>query len=153
MLAPPRQASVRVVEVVPALLVSLLHDAGKIPQPPFPPDRSTFGFQAPGLSEMQAYSWVVQWKGARTDETGFRPVSGVAAYRDDYDFHTASRVREIVLLAGSKRASIDLLRWIRDEARLLGRRTIGSFDLTHTALRSAAAHLGARETRVVMEAA
>jgi hypothetical protein len=149
--ARERLLSARVIEAVPALLVSLLHHAGKLPTPPDLPDPQAFGFRAPGIEEMRAFEWVAQWEGAKLDEMGFRAVSGLIAYRDTYDFHSASDVCEVVYLAGSPRSSIELLRWARTHAHLDGRRVLGAFSLGNTRLRRAAAKLGASETRIMVE--
>lgn len=150
---PAVTMSARRIEVLPPLLVSLLHDAGKLPAVPRLPDRSAFGFREPTFADMRVLSWAAQWEGHRVDEMGFRKVAGIAAFRDGYDFHTASDVREIVYLAGSPRAVVELVRWIRDRAMAENRRTIGSLDLSNMGLRKALGRIGSHETRIVVEAA
>lgn len=146
------RAGCRRIQTVPALLVSLLQDAGKLPSVPREPDRNGVGFRPPGLAEMQALTWIALWQGERTDEMGFRQVAGLLAYRDGYDFHNASDCREIVYLAGSPRASIELLRWLRDSAKEDGRRALGSFDVDNVSLKGALERIGGREKRIVVEA-
>lgn len=140
------------IEQVPPLLVCLLQDAGKLPASPTLPKPDVFGYRVPGLAEMLDLKWVAKWdQRGRVDSMGFRDCDGLAAYRDTFDFHTASDVREFVYLAGSRRASIELIRWMRRDAQLAGRRLIGTFDAENEKLRRFLERSGCQCTRVVYE--
>lgn len=143
----------RHIEEVPALLVQLLHDCGKLPTPPSPVDRSVLGFRMPTLRDLNDYTWLCQWQGERVNERGFCNVAGIAAYRDTFDFHSASEVRECVSLIGSPRACFALVECMMGDARLCGRRFVGSFDADNVLLKRALERLGMRQTRITMEAA
>ena len=80
--SPPKRA----VELIPALLVVLLHDSDKLPPIPNLPEPSTLGFRRPELADMESLQWVAAWDGARTDKDGFRRVAGLASFRDVYDW-------------------------------------------------------------------
>ena len=101
---------------------------------------------------MMSVEWVALWDAnGRVDADGFRDAAGLLGYRDEYDFHSASDVRSILYLAGSRRAVVDLLRWVRADARSCGRRAIGSFDADNTALANVLRVIGDVQTRIVME--
>jgi hypothetical protein len=144
--APPR-----CIEAIQPVLLMLFSETGRLPSVS-DPDRTRFGFRSPGLSEMQHYTWIVEWEGQRLDERGFRKVAGVAAYRDDYDYHSLSDVRELVSLSGSGRSVRNLVLWMRDDARVKERRLIGSFERANEPLKSFLAEIGFVETpRLFME--
>lgn len=142
----------RAVERVPALFVGLLEDAGKLPLLPSPiASLGQHGTHRPAtLTEVAALSWIVAWDGPKLDANGFRKAAGVAAYRDVFDYHTSSDVREIIHIAGTRRGTIDLLRYMRAEANALGLRCIGSVDLDNTAMVAVLQQMGTL-TRVVFE--
>lgn len=152
MLQQTASARSRCIDVVPAILVMLLQSANKLPIVPQQPNRSAIGFRLAGLTEMERYTWVAQWCGDRVDQNGFRNVAGLSAFRDDYDFHTTSDVREIVHLVGSRRAVMMLMKWIIADANQKHRRVIGSFDKKNAALVNALLTFGGI-TRLVMEQA
>lgn len=133
------------------LMVMMLRDYGKLPDVPNPPQPGILGFRKPGLREMEALTWVAEWEGTQRDGNGLRTVSGLAAYRDLYDFHTASDVREIVYFAGSPRAVVDIVRSIITQAYACGRRTIGALDLSNTKMERLMTEVGGKSTRVVLE--
>jgi len=95
-------------------------------------------------SEIEAISWLVLWEKSR--------VAGWAGFVDRYDPHLSDDVREVVMVAGSRRATIELLRFMVGEARALGRRTLGAIDLGNTKMRDVLLLLGHEPTRVVFEA-
>lgn len=141
----------RYVEAVPAVLVSILADEGKLPLvPESGPMR--FGFRRPGMAELCALRWLVAWEGWRFTEQGaLRPAHGVLGYEDRYDFRSSSDVRDICFLAGSRRAIADLLTRARVTAKEEGRRTIGSVRLDAVRLRRMLSRMGGEECRVVVE--
>ena len=159
--APSRADSKRVVqgrtggrqiEKVPALFVSLLKDEGKVPPFPRPHDTTLFGYRAPGLQEMVNQEWVVEWGlQGRVGAFGFNPVVGLASFRDRYDEHTTSDVREILCITGSRRAVIDLFLWLRADAARVKRRLMGSFDPDNAGMVALLKRLGGIPTRVVFE--
>lgn len=128
MLAPAKER-LRSVEVIPALLVMMLNDLGKLPEIPNLPDGSSFGFRKPTLEDMQSLTWVAYWEGKKTDMDGFRKVSGLAAFRDLYDWHSASDVRELVSIRGSKRACTLLTKWILADGLAHNRRLVGAIQI------------------------
>jgi hypothetical protein len=134
----------RCIEPVPALLVMMLHDLGKLPEIPNLPRAGVLGFREPEMRDMEAVKWVAQWQGDRTDKDGFRKVAGLATFRDYYQMHTASDVREIVALRGSRRAVVDLTVWMRDDAEAQNRRLVGSFERDSIGLAQLMSRLGGR---------
>lgn len=142
-----------VVEQVPAMMVALLEQAGDLPPVPgaFAVDRGLFGFREPTLDDGSRLTWLLAWHGPRTEGFAFRKPSGVLAFEDLYDFHTASDVRQVSYLAGSPRAVIELLRTIRRAARADGRRLMGAVDLHNGPLTSVLDKMGFARTRVVFE--
>jgi hypothetical protein len=96
--------------------------------------------------------WAVAWDSrGRTDYVGFRPLSGLIAFRDCYDEHTASDVRLLTFIAGSARAVRDLLLWGREDARRFKRRLMGSIDCDNEKLERIVLKLGGVKTRFVFE--
>jgi hypothetical protein len=148
MVAAPRA---RTVELIPALLVALLNDGGKLPPIPNEPRPGVLGFRQPTLSDMQSVSWVAYWGSTKVDNNGFRRVGGLATFSDHYDWHESADVREILALRGSKRSCVELTRWIIADGMEHGIRTVGApakgdFPLIHLMER-----LGAVITRRFME--
>lgn len=142
----------RTIQEVPALLVMLLHDSGKLPSIPNTPSGGVLGFRQPERADMEAVRWLAEWEGARVDERGFRKVSGLASFRDFYDHHTASDVREVCSLRGSRRAVVDLTRWMRDDAESRARRLVGAIERFDCGLAQVLARLGGKPmTRVLWE--
>jgi len=141
----------RLIEKVPPSLIGILADEGKL-RLPARPLGGIRGFRPPGLQEMAALQWVVEWDGFRFERSGaLRSATGALAYRESYDFHSASDVREICFLTGSARAIRNLLHWAKFDARENGRRLIGSFGLFNDGLRKMVARLGGAPTRIVFE--
>lgn len=91
------------------------------------------------LEEAEAYTWVL----ARE----FERVEGVLAYRDVFDFHTGTDVREVIYISGP--ATIRLLRWLR--AVTIGRRLIGNIDSENARMARAITAIGWTRTRAVYE--
>jgi hypothetical protein len=150
MLAPGLRKRHRIVEVVPALLVMMLKDMGKLPGVPTPPTGQHFGFRSPMLPEMESVVWAATWGGKHLAANGsFNPVMGLAAYRDIYDFHTASDVRDVVYITGTPRAVVELMRTLEAQASELGRRLIGSFELDNDGMKRMMGRLGGRMTRML----
>lgn len=149
-MAPPRVR--RTIRSVPALFVATMQDEGKLPAPPTTIDRSKFGFRAPNIADMMKYEWAAQWHGDVLDDAKrLRSATGLVGYRDGYDFHTASDVREIIYAAGSPRAIVEIFRYLKGEADLLGRRVMGSFDCDNAGMRGLVQTMGAQSTRCVFE--
>lgn len=100
----------RRIEAVPLALVATLDLEGRIPALPHSieetQDRGTAEMPTP--TDLLSLSWVLDWDG--------RTVFAYAAYRDEYDFHSASRVRRVVHIAGSARGCVDLVRWMTKTA-------------------------------------
>ena len=141
----------RRVEKVPALLVAMMTDAGKLPVCPRPPS-DTLGFRVPTLAELAALNWICVWEhDSVVDERGIRSAVGVASFRDVYDWHSASDVREIVSIMGTPRAIVDLVRWLRFDASIFGRRCIGTFDRKNSGLGKMLEGLGCKAKRVTFE--
>ncbi len=143
----------REIERVPALLVGFLDAAGDLPRlPPSVEAMVQFGIRRDAtLAESSALSWLIAWKGARRPGALYRQVSGVAAYRDCFDYPSGTDVREIVHIAGSRRATVDLLRWMVGDARAQERRAIGSIDKRNRAMGDVLFRMGHRTTRIVWE--
>ena len=112
----PRAPARGALRSVPALLVMMLHDLGKLPPIPNEPRPGVLGFRLPTLADMESVKWLASWSGPRTDEHGFRQVAGLASYRDYYQMHDSSDVRELCALRGSRRACVELTKWLRDDA-------------------------------------
>jgi hypothetical protein len=140
----------RTIERVPALLVGLLNEVGKLPH--VDPPEVLFGRRDPGIAEADAMTWLVMWEGHALDEHGFRRAVGVLAHRHTYDFHTASDVDEITYLAGTRRAVIELVRHVDAAAKFANRRLIGAIDVGNVAMASVLEALGYKRTRYVYEA-
>jgi hypothetical protein len=146
--APPA----RTIERVPVLLIGLLEAGGLLPQVPHPvaelPQRGAR--RDATLAEAAALTWLVAWDGPKLAGGGFRRAAGVASYRDTYDQHTSSDVREITHIAGSARSVRDLLHFMRAGAP---GRLMGVVDARNARMLAILAKLGAqRAERVVFEA-
>ena len=102
------RARTRCIEHVPALLVMLLNEGGKLPSIPNEPQGGILGFRKPELADMEAVKWLAEWESPRVDKDGFRKVAGLATYRDYYEHHTSSDVRDLIALRGSRRACVEL---------------------------------------------
>jgi hypothetical protein len=150
MLSAPR-TSTRAIEVVPALLVSLLHDCGKLPPIPNEPTEEGFAFRRPTLNDMQSVSWLAYWESSRVDQDGFRQVAGLAAFTDRYDWHGSQNVRELLSIRGSHRAVVELTRWLIAEAKRDGRRFCGAPAVGDKALIKTMERLGGVVTRAFLE--
>jgi hypothetical protein len=155
--APAENASMvygRRVLAIPPLLVMLLKDLDRLPKIPNEPDPTVFGYRFPSLAEMEAVTWIAEWESRQVDDQGrfIRP-AGLAAYRDVYDYHTASDVREVVLVAGSRRAVVAMTRWMIASARASGRRLIGAAQHGEggDSMVDIMESMGGRVTRVVVE--
>lgn len=144
---------VRSIERVPALFIGLLEEAGKLPALPLHIERlgRTAKARAASLSEVTALTWIAAWDGPKIDGAGFVKPVGVAAYRDVFDYHTASDVRELVHVAGTPRSVRDLVVFLRDEARGEKRRLIGSIDVENVQMAALLKRVGGEMTRVVFE--
>jgi hypothetical protein len=136
------RASFRCIGEVPALLVMLLHDSGKLPPIPNEPRGGLLGFRKPELADMEAVQWLAQWEGPRVDKDGFRRVAGLATYRDYYQMHDSSDVRELLAIRGSRRAVVELTRWLRDDAEAHERRLVGVIERHDLGLCQVMARLG-----------
>lgn len=143
------RARTRCIEPMPALLVMTLNELGKLPDIPNLPQPGVFGFRRPDLADMESLTWLAQWEGPRVDRDGFRKVSGLASYRDLYDWHTASDVREITAIRGCRRAVVDLIRFICGEATALNRRPVASISRRDDDLANLIARLGCNLAAVV----
>jgi hypothetical protein len=137
------QAELRI-ERVPCMLVGLLAADGKLPA--LPPSIMALAKRekrrTPMLEEAAAYSWVIASDG--DPETG--KIFGVLGYRDVFDFHTATDVREIVYVAGP--ATVALMRWIRGDT---ARRLIGALDIGNGRMCRAMIAMGFKPKRIVFE--
>lgn len=145
------RASLRYIEVVPALLVMMLNDLGKLPSIPNEPRGGLLGFRKPELADMESVRWVACWHGARTDRDGFRRVAGLASFRDVFDWHTSCEVRELLALRGSPRACVDLTRWLISDGIENGRRLVGNVQSNDLGLIHLMERLGGHITRRFME--
>jgi hypothetical protein len=144
-------ARARSIEEVPALLVMLLNDAGKLPPIPNEPRPITPGFRTPDLCDMEAVRWLASWESPRVDRDGYRKVAGLATFSDDFDWHNSANVRRIHALRGSKRASIELVRWLIADAAEKEMRLVGSPAKDDFALIHAMERIGGVITRRWME--
>ena len=138
----------RPIQVVPALTISMLAASRRLPSryslgPP--PERSAT------MREAQSLTWAVQWDASQPEVDGFPPVAGYAAFRDVFDFQRGADVRDIIEVAGSKRACVALLRWMCEEARERGLHGVGSVFFGNSVLQRALVRMGYRATRVVYE--
>jgi hypothetical protein len=144
--APPT----RTIEVIPALLVALLDGGGKLPPIPNEPQPGALGFHKPDLNDMQSAKWLALWEGPLVDEGGFRKVAGLATFRDLYEWHTASSVRELCAIRGSRRAVVELTRWLRDDAASQNRRLVGAIERFDCGLAKLVMKLGCRPVQRTM---
>lgn len=96
------------------------------------------GRRLPTEIEMAGIVWTLAWDGDT--------IVGVLGYRDGFDFHTATDVREIIYLSGP--ATLKLLEWAREGSE---HRIIGALDIENHRFNDAAATLGFRKTRVLWE--
>jgi hypothetical protein len=146
------RAPSRRIETVPALLVVLLNDTGKLPPIPNLPHAGVLGFRQPTLSDMEAFAYAAVWESAVLDEDGFRKVAGLATYRDVFDLHSSSDVRELCAIRGSRRAVASLVRYLRDDAEIHDRRLVGMIERNDGGLAQLMARFGGRPmTRVPWE--
>lgn len=145
----PHHTASRCIELIPALLVMMLNDLGKLPEIPNLPHPGALGFRKPELADMERAKWLAAWQGARTDKDGFRKVAGLATFRDTYDWHSASDVRELLAIRGSRRAVVDLTCWMRDDAEAHDRRLVGLMERDDCGLAQLMARLGGRPMTMV----
>lgn len=138
------RATSRRIETIPALLVVLLHDTNKLPPIPNLPHAGVLGFREPRLEDMESFTWAAAWDGGVLDEDGFRKVAGLASFRDYYEHHTASDVREICSIRGSRRAVVALIKYLRDDAEFHDRRLVGNVERHDCGLTNLLVRLGAR---------
>lgn len=144
-------APARCIEQVPASVVSILADEGKLPLPPSPP-KVAFGYRRPNQADIASLSWMVSWEGWRFNERGdLKRAQGVLGYRDGYDWHTCSDVREIVYISGSPRAIFELVDRARSKAREQNRRCIGFVDSFTPKLHGFLSGMGGVSTRKMIE--
>ena len=148
-MAAPRRASSRCVELLPPLLVMMLNELGKLPEIPNLPKPGALGFRKPELADMERVKWLASWEGDRTDKDGFRKVAGLASFRDTYDWHEAADVRELLAIRGSRRAVVDLVCWMRDDAEAHDRRLVGLMERNDCGLAQLIARLGGRPMTMV----
>ena len=126
---------------IAASLVSAIDAAGKLPRP-------VFGFirhpdsRDPTQEEAEALSWLTVW-----DREPTSGPEGIAAYRDVYDYHTGRDVREVIYLAGGRRACFDVLHAMADGPR----RLVGTFDMDNQRLFRFVERLGGIPTRIYFE--
>ena len=132
----------RTIEVIPALLVALLDGGGKLPPIPNEPQPGALGFHKPDLNDMQSVKWLALWEGPCLDEDGFRKVAGLATFRDFYHWHSASSVREVCAIRGSRRAIVELLRWMHADAASNSRRMVGEIERFDCGLEKLISKLG-----------
>ena len=128
---------------VPALHVCALAAEGVLPCLP-PEVEATMGHErAPTLNEISMLSWLVYGDPMRP--------SGIASYRNTYDFPSGSDAREIIHVAGSPRAIVALTKHIVEHARKKGLRVFGSIGFGNKSMMALLSHLGYSRTRVVFE--
>ena len=139
----------RRIEQVPPLLVMLLNDLGKLPPIPNLPRAGVLGFRPPTLADMEAFYYAAAWDGSVLDADGFRKVSGLATYRDVYDLHSASDVRELCAIRGTRRAVVELVRYLRDDAEAHDRRLVGMIERNDGRLAKLMARFGGKPTTLV----
>jgi hypothetical protein len=140
----------RSIEPVPALVIGALEKAGSLPL--LPPALRREPVRQATLDEITALTWLVAWEGPALDDVGqFGKAAGVAAFVDRYDPHTSGDVREIVHIAGSRRAVVDLIRWMHQGALEQRLRLIGAFDASNQAMTRLVEAMGFVFARVVWE--
>lgn len=144
------RATPRRIETIPALLVVLLHDTGKLPSIPNLPCAGALGFRQPTLADLERFSYAAAWESSVLDEDGFRRVAGLATYRDYYEMHTSSDVRELCAIRGSRRAVVALIRYLRDDAAVHDRRLVGAIERFDLGLSNLVAKLGCRPVQRTM---
>lgn len=143
-------AAQRPIDVVPPALLAMLRGAGRLPTLPRP--RRQFGYREPTLNELCALTWLLQWHGPRLDAQGMvREPIGLLAYYDHYDFGSASDVREIVYVDGTRRSVIELFRHMIARSREDGRRVVGDIVAGNRRQRKTLRKLGCVVTRHRME--
>lgn len=141
-------ASVALRQILPSTAAAIcwLHAEGSLPC--LPGSLAWVGlaphFRRPSLTEMECEQWHLCWQFGR-------PI-GVLATLDRYDYPSASDVSELIHVAGTRRAVIDLVRFAAENARARHRRIVGSVANGNETMRAVLLKLGARETRVVFEA-
>ena len=152
-LSPMVEAPVRSIERVPALFIGLLEEAGKLPALSTCIDRMgrTASERNATLSEVAALTWLVAWDRPKLDAEGFTKPIGIAAYRDAFDYHTASDIREVVHIAGTRRAVYEMMLSLRDSARASQRRLIGCVDIGNLEMAQMLCSMGGSVTRVMFE--
>lgn len=146
------RAASRRIETVPALLVAMLSDLGKLPPIPNLPRAGALGFRQPRLADMEQFTYAAAWSGSVLDKYGFRKVDGLATYRDVFDPHSSSDVRELCAIRGSRRAVVALVRYLRDTAEAQERRLVGMIERNDGGLAQLMARFGGKPmTRVAWE--
>lgn len=143
----------REVELVPPGFVCLLEQAGLLPHLPeeVVALKQAGTRRAPTLDDVAALSWLLEWDGPKLEPGGFVRPAGVLAYRDGFDYPSGSDVREVVHVAGSRRAVINLLRYTLTESRACGRRLIGSVDSRNAPMIRVLTALSVSPTRTIWE--
>jgi len=132
----------RGIEEVPAVLIDALHIAGLLPT--LAPQIAALGQRGTPRTadhdEVANIRWLIAWQ---------REVAvGVAAYRDVFDPHTSATVREVVHIAGSRRAVIELGRYLIEGTRTYGLPLVATVDRDNEAMRAVMACLGMVAERV-----
>jgi hypothetical protein len=133
----------RFIEEVPAVIIASLAVAGLLPQIPSAVDAldERPGRRDPLPHETANLRWFVAWEGGRS--------VGLATLRDVYDFATQRDVRQIMHVAGSRRACVELLRFIFDEADLAGLPVMGDSNIENAAWLDLMERVGGKKQRVV----
>jgi len=146
----------RAIEEVPALIIAALEAAGRMPKLSEHVERmgNVPGRRPPTLQEVAALRWLCLWEGPVRFERGTgEPLQpqGVLAFRDVFDYHTSSDVREVIHLVGTGRAVYELIDFARSDAKASGRRIIGAVDLANGLMRQALGRKMLTRTRQVYE--
>lgn len=118
----------RSIEEVPAALVCIYADEGKLVVPPFTPEDGP-GYRRPKLSDIARLRWFVSTGGRIVDTFGaLLRLNGAVAVEPRYDFHACADVLEIATLTGSPRACRELLHYVRQVGINEGRRVVGAVE-------------------------
>lgn len=133
----------RRIRQVPCLHIAQLAAANLLPSLPNDVEAAMGMKRMPTLNEASMLSWLLYGDVEK-------PL-GVAAYRGAYDFMTGSDAKEIVHIAGTQRAVVELMRHMVEHAQRKGLRVIGSVHLENRPMMALLSGLGYVRTRIVFE--
>ena len=122
-------------------MVALLHRSGALPS--LPPEVEALSGRTAGRDPRLEEIAGIRWQVVLEDHGGPMRMVGILGTREIFHLHTSSDRIEIVHLAGTRRAIVDLLRFVREEAEVRGMgRPVGHVDVGNQKFVALAQKLG-----------